>query len=122
MQVGFTYQNRTCFLQPPCHFGILLRNTIVKNCTGCSGTDTRGVDIVFQSDRNAVKRSAELAGELLRIEIPRLGNRLIPQNGDERIQLGVIGLDAGKAGFGELHRGHGPRSNTGGGFAESQGR
>src|SRR5215510_4488631 len=70
------------------------------------------VDIVFEGDRNSMQRAAQSAGALLRIQVARLGQRLLAHHGDESVESGIVDFDFGETGFRELGGSGGARSNA----------
>jgi len=78
MEVHLANQDSAGSLQTSRNLGILLRYAVVEYSAGGGGADTGGVDVVLQSDGNAMKRSTEAAAPLLGIEHTRLFQRRFP--------------------------------------------
>src|SRR5260370_41797614 len=89
MQIGFADYDRAGRLETPRHLCVFIGNTIVEDRAGGSSAYAGGVDIVLQRDGYAVQRTAKFAGALFGLELMRLGERLIAQDGDEGVQLRI---------------------------------
>jgi len=102
MQIQLAEKDCTGCFEASGNFGVFGRDTVVEDGAGCSGADACGVDIVFECDRDAVQRATGLACTKFGVCFTRLLEGRFLQNSDEGIELRLIDLDAGKAGFGEL--------------------
>ena len=68
-----------CF-ESPRDFRIFGRHAILENARCRSGFDSRGIDVVFESDRNAVQPAGDAPRLALAVAFPRLFAEPIPQS------------------------------------------
>lgn len=101
-------------------FGVFGGDTIVEDGAGAGGADAGGVDVVFESDGNAVEGTADTAGGNFGIGRAGSGEGLLAEDGDESVDLGVVSVDAGEAGFSEGGRGERAVAQAGGGLGDGE--
>ena len=77
---------------------------VVVDAGAGGGADSAGVEQVFESHGNAVEGAAVAPGADVPLGLPRLGQRLVGQQGDEGVEHGLGGADAGEVGFDDLNR------------------
>src|SRR5215471_11006480 len=94
MEVQLADQDGACLLQTHDDFGVFRRNAILEYTARRRGFDAGSIDIVFQRDRNAMKRTAPLATFLFAFHLARRRKRLVPRDSDECIQGRVVLIDS----------------------------
>src|SRR5262249_16095785 len=95
-------------------------NPVVEYGASARSPNSSSIDIILESDRNAVQRTSQFACALFRIEFPRLRQGLLPHDGDERVELGVVSPDAREERFSKLGRSDRARPDTGARVGETQ--
>src|SRR5688572_29086158 len=103
MQVQFAQENGARPLQPEDNLGVLSRNAIFKNAACRSRTYSGRVDIVFQGDRNAVKRPAKLTALYFGFHLAGSRQRLLASDCDERVYGPIVSFDTVEARLHQIH-------------------
>src|SRR5262249_43817148 len=104
VHVELAEEHRPSAFEPADDFSILRWNSVLEHTARGGGSDTRGVNEVFQSDRNSVERALPPAALDIRLGTPRLGQRRTRGDGDESVELGVELVDPAQTSLGKLHR------------------
>ncbi len=104
MQIVLAHNHRTGLPQPSHNFRIFSRNTVLKHRAGSGSACARGIDQVFQRDRNPVQRPAPHPTHDLSLCRPRLRQSRLASNGDKSIQHGVELLDSIQASPSQFNR------------------
>jgi hypothetical protein len=97
VQVLLAEQDGACRLQPSYDFCVRRGNAVFEYGAGQCGSYSCRIDVVFESDRDAVERPAPPAAPHLGFGFTRLRHRLLGRNGDECVEGGVQLLDPQQA-------------------------
>jgi hypothetical protein len=76
VQVGLADEDGAGGAQAGHDGGVFFGHAIVKNGAGRIGTDAGGIDVVLESDGDAVQRAAEFSGFLFGVQLARVGRGL----------------------------------------------
>ncbi len=108
-------------VQSPRHFRVLRRDAVVVDAAGRGRAYAGGVDVVLERDRHPVQRAAGRGGRQC---VERFGarQRRLAADGDERVQLRVVGGDAIEARRHEFSGRHLARPDEFGRLGERQPR
>lgn len=120
VEVEFAEQNGAGLGEAAGDLGVFGGDTVVEDGAGGGGADAGGVDVVFESDGNAVEGTADAAGGDFGISAAGGGEGLLAENSDEGVDLGIVSIDAGEAGFGEGRGGELAIAEAGGGLGEGE--
>ena len=120
VQIELAEQDRARVLQSARDFGIFGRNAVLEQLARAGGANAGGVDVVLERDRNAVQRPAPLPTLLLGLHLPRRGERLFGDDGDEGVQLRVVLVDSLQARLRQLDRRDALAANEIDGFLEGE--
>ena len=93
VRVAFADDDRARFFQLSHALGIRCRHVIREETRPLCREDARGIDDVLDADRHAVQRAAVVAALNLTFRLCRVLTGLVRAHGDERVELGVQGLD-----------------------------
>jgi hypothetical protein len=89
MQVLLAEQDSSRYLQPAYDLGVRGRNAIFEDCAGQSRPYASRIDVVLESERDAVEWSAPPAAPHLGVGFTRLRYGLISGHGDKSVEGGV---------------------------------
>jgi hypothetical protein len=120
MQVLLAEQDSSGCFQPAYDFGVRGGNAILKDGAGQRRPDTCRVDVVLESDWDAVKRPAPLATSHLSFRFTRLRQSLLGGHGDEGVKDGVQPFDLLQTGTRQLDRRDCFSAHQSAGFADAQ--
>ena len=120
MQVQLADDDRARSLQLPNQSGIFGRNSLAELIAGGGGANARGIEQVFQSDRNTVQRAAPVTGHDFGFGLARLVERQIAGDGDERVENRIQPLDTREALACKFNRREPAGANLFGGVGEGE--
>jgi len=106
MQIVLAENHRTRQPQPPHHFGIFGRNTILVKTAACRRPRARGIDQILQRNRNPVQWPAPFSVRDFDLRSPCLHQRRLGGHRDEGIQRGIEFLDPIQTSARHLERRH----------------
>ena len=108
MHIQLAQQNRPGLPETHGHRAVGIGNVGIVNARPGSSAHARGMEQVFEPHRNAMQRPPPVAPPDFLLRPPGRGPGGLRQQGNERVERRLRGLNPRQAGVNDFHRGHGP--------------